>query len=165
MQHKFKILKNKNNQDEIETIRIEAISNDKQSSIMEQKQQHQEQQTQLFAFDSSKGSIEIINLNETSETSTDKLNRQNLYNLLLKLRQNDQLILNYNDSHLTSQFFLNTNEIDNLFNNESVAVCESNENNVDDLASLEITSLLPSIRQPFVCQEICCLLKFTALDE
>ena len=157
LQHKFKILKNINNHNQTETIRIEATTNEQSSyySSIEKIQQ------QSFAFDTSKGSFEITNLNESS-VSTDKLNRQNLYDLLLKLQQNDQLKLN-NDSHLTSQFYLNSKEIDNLFIRNS-SIAESNEN-LDDLASLEITSLLPSIQKPFECQELCCLLKFVALDE
>lgn len=124
---------------------------------------------QLYKFDSSRGLFEVITptdeINKTDlvPVSTNSLNTQNLYDLLLKLQQNDQLKLD-TSSQLTSQFFLNSKELDSLLNNP----IEFNQTQTlpllsDDLAGIELTSLPPS--KQFECQELCCLLKFVALDE
>lgn len=144
---------------------------------------------QIYTFDSSKGSFKIIFPQEASSNSystqvpsepvsTNALNPQNLYDLLLKLKQTDQLKLDANSPHLTSQFYLKQSEVDLLLNNcnttsnvsgsletssASMITNDLNENDLNSLNDLELPSLTQA--NTFECQELCCLLKFVALDE
>ena len=132
-------------------------------------------------FDSSSG---VLTVNSNAPVSTNSLNTQNLYNLLIKLQEDDKLKLN-NDS-LTSQFYLSSNELNSLlepnqiknlnnYNQEIVnsehfsynfmyqdSISQSNiDFNTEPLQPVEVNLQAPA---NFQCQELCCLLKFTPLD-
>ncbi len=97
----------------------------------------------MMTFDSSKGYMRINADQPLIPTET--LNTQNLYNLLVKLQQNNKLELN-NDS-LTSQFYISSQELSSLLEpnqianvdvvppidsqNVNIAAMEPNNNNVD----------------------------------
>lgn len=178
-----------------------------------------------MTFDSSQGYMTIESGNPIS---TDSMNVENLYNLLVKLKKDNKLEVS--NSALTSQFYITTNEMNSLLqpnddpilnleqnlSDSSSAGAVSNENEFNDLEllendliadanmcgngnssnSLELDllddlSLIPvqsvadfemnkNIEQQaqeqepqqmtnansgkFQCQELCCLLKFNALD-
>jgi hypothetical protein len=115
-----------------------------------------------------------MNINEIEPVSTNALNTQNLYDLLVRLQQNDQLKLDTGSQQITSQFYLNSKQLDSLLNNPDEAnINEENRsdnnlnipNELTDLDDLNISSLPQFNTNPFECQELCCLLKFVALDE
>jgi hypothetical protein len=108
--------------------------------------------------------------------STNSLNKENFYNLLVKLNQNDQLELN--DSLLTSQFYLTPEELNSLLKPNEEKLPANNLNmygtetsNSESNANLNFTeefspeSTFSSIKiDKFQCQEICCLLKIDYSD-
>jgi len=110
--------------------------------------------------------------------STNSLNKENFYNLLVKLNQNDQLELN--DSLLTSQFYLTPEELNSLLKPNEEKLPANNLNmygtvtdtlNLESNANLNYTeefspeSTFSSIKiDKFQCQEICCLLKIDYSD-
>jgi hypothetical protein len=70
----------------------------------------------LITFDTSQGFISFnpVDSNNPNEIPTNNLNTQNLYNLLIRLQQNNQLELNRNDSSLTCQFYMSSEELNSL---------------------------------------------------
>ena len=190
-EHKFKILKQLNNTNQTESVRIEAaydspfkqsqnqLANPVPSDPFDQISLNESADflSPLYTFDSSNGMLTVMNdmtnnYNNSINSTTNSLNTQNLYDLLVRLQQNDQLRLD-TDSQLTSQFYLNSKQLDSLLNNpvegnqSQTDQFIHNENELADLEGLNIASLTPLANdfKPFECQELCCLLKFVALDE
>ena len=144
--------------------------------------EHQTQPKSLVTFDSSKG---LITINSDSPLSTQNLNQESFYNLLIRLQQNNQLQLD--NQSLTSQFYLSQEELDKLILTPSLAEFSSTFSNtnfelgqnylnsdsiiqnysIDPLQSMDAFQMNHS--QPKVdlpkCQELCCLLKFNASDD
>jgi len=108
-----------------------------------------------YTFNSQSGSITI---NSCNCLPTNSLNSDNLFNLLKKLEQNNQLQLS-NDS-LTSEFFMTPEELDSLLG--------PNPTLFDDPLPPQIfpTEIPIEPNEPikYQCQELCCLLKFHALE-
>ena len=137
----------------------------------------QQDATNLISFDSSKG---YLTVDSDNPLSTNDLNSENFYNLLIKLNINDKLELN--DTFLTSKFYLTPDELSSLLepndtnsvtnaekmNNSSLEeTTYSNMSSVDlsqnsDL--LENSNLKKENDDNCHCLEICCLLKMNALD-
>ena len=103
-----------------------------------------------FTYQSTQGSITI---NSGSSLPTETLNTQALYDILLKLEQNNQLQLNDDDA-LMGEFVLTPDELDQLLGpNQS-------EN---DRCALTCTSNGSQTCKPTRCPELCCMLRFDAL--
>ena len=83
-----------------------------------------EQHIDMISFDSSKG---FITVDSDNKLSTDSLNKEHFYNLLVKLNQNDKLELN-DGSLLTSQFYLTQEELNSLLkpNEEPISTNDLN---------------------------------------
>lgn len=175
-----------------------------------------QQQNDAITFDSSRG---FMTINSEYPVPTDTLNQDNLYNLLIKLQQNNKLELNTNDSLLTSEFVISSEELNlllepnqplspdindqiELLNNNNIDINNSEvnnglvvapepsssdynfvvmEQNISDFnnlgtdvitndfnnkisSNIETNKLNTPIGNYGGCQELCCLLKFSALD-
>ena len=135
-------------------------------------------------FDSSKG---VFTINSDNELSTNNLNQENFYNLLVKLQQNNKLELNQ-ESCLTSQFYLSPEELNLLIDTPNQAVSEANYSNeqyeytqMNDVSQSQMNNLnqfdkslldfndqvnqSKSTNTRTGCQELCCLLKFNVSDD
>lgn len=141
----------------------------------------QNQELNQVTFDSAKG---FMTINSDSPVPTENLNQQNFYNLLLKLQQNNQLELN-NDSSLTSQFYLSPEELnllmeptqsqEQIIQADLTPVFQAYPAQSEEYSLLNTESIQTSFEQQGVlnkqqetankCQEMCCLLKFNALDD
>lgn len=146
--------------------------------------ENQIQPKTLVTFDSSKG---LITINSDSPLSTQNLNQESFYNLLLRLQQNNQLELD--NQSLTSQFYLSQEELNKLIVNpapiaDAFSSTLSNTNfeldqnyldptpivqnySIDPLQSTDAFQMnhpQPKANLP-KCQELCCLLKFNASDD
>lgn len=122
----------------------------------------------VISFDSSKG---FITLDTDNKFSTDSLNKENFYNLLVKLNENDKLELN--DSLLTSQFYLTPDELNSLLKPNDAGNLTNDLNNKETLdggKKLDCSELSPETTFSSIkidnsqCQEICCLLKIDYFD-
>jgi len=124
-----------------------------------------EQHIDMISFDSSKG---FITVDSDNKLSTDSLNKEHFYNLLVKLNQNDKLELN-DGSLLTSQFYLTQEELNSLLKpNEEPN--STNDLNIAYSTNLDCSELTPETTFSSIkidnsqCQEICCLLKIDYSD-
>lgn len=106
-----------------------------------------------FTYQSTQGSITI---NSGSSLPTETLNTQALYDILLKLEQNNQLQLNDDDDALMGEFVLTPDELDQLLgpNQSENDRCALNCN-----ADGSAQPCKPASR----CPELCCMLRFDAL--
>lgn len=94
----------------------------------------------------------IIQINTDYQFSTSSLNSKNFYDLLIKLQQKDQFKMQ-SDLQLTSQFLLSNRDLDSLLEDSSDSQNSStSHSSCHDAAAYD-------------CQELCCLLKFSALEE
>ena len=156
---------------------IENIRNQSNIQVLQQTEA-----SQMISIDPTKG---FITLDSNSKLSTNALNVDNFYNLLVRLNQNDQLELN--NSSLTSQFYLTPEELNSLlepnevysfannanFNNEldtnnKESLLNTSSNQITNSDYIDLSSDLstfPYIKtDKFQCLEICCLLKIDASE-
>lgn len=128
-----------------------------------------------MTFDSANGFMSIQS-SETAAIRTDSLNKDNFYNLLVKLQVNNQLELNH-DSTLTSQFYISSDELNrllepNITQPEMITTPRPSDgpllvpfnDSEPSFVQEPIPSYFNNARTP-ECQELCCLLKFNPLDE
>lgn len=196
----FKKKKNSNDQNEVIYIQASLQANTSSSNATNElnltdlnldnldidilPQVNQIQHGNLVTFDSSKG---IITINSDSPLSTQNLNQENFYNLLLKLQQSNQLELN--NQSLTSQFYLSQEELNQLIadpsqqptlnplinqtnfdldqaylNSSPSIIPNYSINQLDQTTTFQMTNLQTN-NEPPKCQELCCLLKFNASDD